>query len=131
MGQWSQGLPGQAAYVRFSCRMAMARAGAPIVDDAFGVLAHPVRRELLERLARAEQRAGDLAHRLPVSRSAVSQHLRLMLAVGVIAERRAGRERYYSLRRDRLEDVDRWLGSLDKCWARSLQRLEAPLDAPS
>src|SRR5262249_43117994 len=131
MGQWSQVLPGRAQYVRFSCRMAMARAGAPIVDDAFGVLAHPVRRELLERLARAEQRAGDLAHRLPVSRSAVSQHLRLMLAVGVIAERRAGRERYYSLRRDRLHDVDDWLTRLDAFWSESLARLGAHLDAQS
>ena len=106
----------------------MGRAGAPIVDDAFGVLAHPVRRELLQRLARREGRASDLAHRLPVSRSAVSQHLRLMLEVGVVAERRAGRERYYSLRRDRLGEVDRWFARLDDFWARSLQRLGEHLD---
>jgi DNA-binding transcriptional ArsR family regulator len=106
----------------------MGHAGAPIVDDAFGVLAHPVRRELLQRLARREGRASDLAHRLPVSRSAVSQHLRLMLEVGVVAERRAGRERYYSLRRDRLGEVDRWLARLDGFWARSLQRLGEHLD---
>jgi len=105
------------------------RAGAPVVEDAFGVLAHPVRRELLERLAREEQRAGDLARRLPVSRSAVSQHLRLMLAVGVVGERREGRERYYSLRRDRLRDVDDWLAQLDDFWGRSLARLGAHLDA--
>ncbi len=106
----------------------VSRAGAPVVDDAFGVLAHPVRRELLERLAREEQRAGDLARRLPVSRSAVSQHLRLMLAVGVVAERRAGRERYYSLRRDRLDEVEQWLRRLDDFWGRSLERLGDHLD---
>src|SRR6478736_2275761 len=100
--------------VRFSCHMGAA--GAPVVDDAFGVLAHPVRRELLERLARDEQRAGDLALQLPVSRSAVSQHLRLMLAVGVVTERREGRKRYYALRRERLQDVDRWLTRLDDFW---------------
>ena len=107
----------------------MGHAGAPVVEDAFGVLAHPVRRELLERLARAEQRAGDLAQRLPVSRSAVSQHLRLMLSVGVVAERREGRERYYSLQRDRLHDVDAWLARLDEFWDRSLARLGEHLDA--
>ena len=106
----------------------MGRAGAPIVDDVFGVLAHPVRRELLQRLAREEGRASDLARRLPVSRSAVSQHLRLMLEVGVVAERRAGRERFYSLRRDRLGEVDRWLARLDDFWAGSLQRLGEHLD---
>ena len=111
--------------------MAASRAGAPVVEDAFGVLAHPVRRELLERLARQDQRAGDLARRLPVSRSAVSQHLRLMLAVGVVAERRDGRERYYSLRRDRLHDVDDWLARLDGFWAQSLVRLGAHLDEQS
>jgi DNA-binding transcriptional ArsR family regulator len=109
----------------------MVAAGAPVVEDAFGVLAHPVRRELLERLARREQRAGDLARHLPVSRSAVSQHLRLMLSVGIVAERRDGRERYYSLRRDQLADVDRWLARLDEFWARSLERLGAHLDAQS
>jgi DNA-binding transcriptional ArsR family regulator len=106
----------------------MGTAGAPVVEDAFGVLAHPVRRELLRRLAREESRASDLALRLPVSRSAVSQHLRLMLEVGVVGERKAGRERYYSLRRDRLNEVDEWLTDLDNFWATSLQRLGRHLD---
>ena len=107
----------------------MGRAGAPVVEDAFGVLAHPVRRELLARLAHHEGRAGDLAARLPVSRSAVSQHLRLMLEVGVVAERRAGRDRVYSLRREGLAEVERWLADLDEFWSRSLQRLGDHLDA--
>jgi DNA-binding transcriptional ArsR family regulator len=52
-----------------------------------------------------------------------------MLAVGVVGERRDGRERYYSLRRDRLRDVDNWLTQLDDFWDRSLARLGAHLDA--
>jgi DNA-binding transcriptional ArsR family regulator len=52
-----------------------------------------------------------------------------MLAVGVVSERRDGRERYYSLRRDRLNEVDRWLERLDGFWAKSLQRLGEHLDA--
>ena len=109
----------------------MGRAGAPVVEDAFGVLAHPIRRELLQRLAREEQRASDLAQHLPVSRSAVSQHLRLMLAVGVVGERRDGRERFYALRRDGLVEVERWLAELDDFWAHSLQRLGEHLDERS
>jgi DNA-binding transcriptional ArsR family regulator len=108
----------------------MARAGAPTVDDAFGVISHPLRRELLERLAGSgETRVTELAARLPVSRPAVSQHLRLMLDAGVVAERQSGRERYYSLRRDRLGDVDRWLAQLDGFWAARLRRLGEHLDA--
>jgi len=106
----------------------MGHAGAPVVEDVFGVLSHPVRRELLQRLARHEGRASDLADRLPVSRSAVSQHLRLMLAVGVVGERRAGRERYYSLRPAALTEVGAWLAQLDDFWGRSLARLGAHLD---
>ena len=106
----------------------MARAGAPTIDDAFGVIAHPLRRELLQRLAVGEARVSELAALVPVSRPAVSQHLRLMLAAGVVVERRQGRERYYALRRERLGDVDRWLARLDEFWADGLRRLGAHLD---
>ena len=107
----------------------MPRAGAPAVDDAFGVIAHPLRRELLQRLAAGEARVSELASLVPVSRPAVSQHLRLMLSAGVVVERRQGRERYYALRRERLGDVDRWLARLDEFWADGLRRLGAHLDA--
>jgi len=107
----------------------MPAAGAPPVEDVFGVVAHPIRRHLLEELAAGDRRVSDLASPLPVSRSAVSQHLRLMLSVGVISERRQGRERYYALRRDRLADLDRWLVRLDEFWGGRLDRLGAHLDA--
>jgi len=68
------------------------RAGAPAADDTFGVIAHPLRRAVLERLAAGDSRVTELAAGMPVSRPAVSQHLRLMLDVGVVRERR-GRPR--------------------------------------
>ena len=52
-----------------------------------------------------------------------------MLEVGVVIERRAGRDLYYSLRRDRPGDVDRWLARLDDFWASGLRRLREHLDA--
>lgn len=109
----------------------MANAGAPTIDDAFGVVSHPLRRALLERLAGGESRVTDLAARLPVSRPAVSQHLRLMLDVGIVSERRDGRDRYYSLRRDGLEAIDLWLIRLDNFWAQGLERLGQHLEAQS
>lgn len=107
----------------------MSRVGAPSVDDVFGVISHPLRRELLERLATGESRVTELAMRLPVSRPAVSQHLRLMLDVGVVVERREGRDRVYALCRDRVGDVDRWLARLDDFWTQGLRRLGEHLDA--
>jgi len=109
----------------------MTRSGPPTIDDAFGVIAHPLRRQLIERLAGGESRVTELAERLPVSRPAVSQHLRLMLDTGVVMERREGRERYYSLRRDQLGDVDRWLRRLDDFWSVGLRRLGEHLEAQS
>ena len=108
---------------------AVPAAGAPPIDDVFGVIAHPVRRRLLESLARGEQRVTDLATPLPVSRSAVSQHLRVMRDVGVVAERRDGRERYYRLRRAPLRDVESWLARIDRFWADRLRRLGEHLEA--
>jgi len=84
------------------------------VDDVFGVIAHPVRRTLLERLAGGERRVTELAVALPVTRSAVSQHLRRMRETGLVTEHRRGRHRYYVLQRDRLGEVERWLGGLDR-----------------
>jgi len=107
----------------------VATAGAPVIDDVFGVIVHPVRRQLLERLASGERRVTDLAGPLPVSRSAVSQHLRLMLRVGVVSERRDGRERYYRLERAGLDEVESWLDQIDRFWADRLRRLGAHLDA--
>ena len=102
-----------------------------MVDDAFSVISHPIRRELIEQLAHSERRVSDLAAGMPVSRPAISQHLRVMLDAGVVTERRDGRERRYALRRDRLDDVDQWLRRLDRFWAERLRRLGEHLDANS
>src|SRR6185369_10747830 len=92
-------------------------AGAPPVDDVFGVIAHPVRRQLLEHLAAGEQRVSDLAAPLPVTRSAVSQHLRVMLDLDLVEVRRDGRERIYSLRPEPLGEIETWLARIDRFWA--------------
>jgi DNA-binding transcriptional ArsR family regulator len=104
-------------------------AGAPPVDDVFGVIAHPVRRRLLEHLAAGEQRVSDLAEPLPVSRSAVSQHLRVMLDLDLVAARRDGRERYYRLRPEPLGEIESWLERIDRFWGDRLARLGEHLDA--
>jgi len=88
----------------------------------------PVGRQLLERLAAGERRVTDLAGSLPVSRPAVSQHQRLMLSLGVVAERRAGRERLYRLEREGLRDVEGWLERLDHFWVGRLRRLGTHLN---
>lgn len=94
----------------------------------FSVLAHPVRRLLVQRLASRDWRAGELAAGLDVSRSAVSQHLRLMLGAGVVQECRAGRERWYRLERASFQEVRTLLAELDTFWERRLDALGELLD---
>jgi DNA-binding transcriptional ArsR family regulator len=65
--------------------------------DVFGVLADPVRRALLEELATGPTRVVDLAARHPISRPAVSKHLRLLSEAGLVTVADVGRERHYAL----------------------------------
>jgi DNA-binding transcriptional ArsR family regulator len=97
--------------------------GAPPISDAFGVLAHPLRREIIVELADGEKAVRDLAERLPVSRPAVSQHLRLMLDLGIVSQESVGRQSIYRLNPDGLDEVRRWMTSLDTMWAEAMQRL--------
>jgi len=63
--------------------------------DAFAALADPVRRELLQRLALGPARVVDLAAEQPISRPAVSKHLRLLTEAGLATAEDRGRERHY------------------------------------
>jgi DNA-binding transcriptional ArsR family regulator len=109
----------------------MASAGAPPVTDAFGAIAHPVRRQIAAALASGEMAVRDLAQTLPVSRPAVSQHLRVMLDVGLVTQQRVGRENRYQLCARRLDEIREWLISLDRSWAMAMKRLGEHLERNS
>lgn len=61
------------------------------------VLADPTRREIFERLGRGPRAVGELAQGLPVSRPAVSQHLKVLKAAGLVTDRADGTRRLYQL----------------------------------
>jgi DNA-binding transcriptional ArsR family regulator len=65
--------------------------------DAFAALADPVRRSLLEEMAAGPARVVDLATGRPISRPAVSKHLKVLADAGLVAATDRGRERHYSL----------------------------------
>jgi DNA-binding transcriptional ArsR family regulator len=77
--------------------------------DAFAVLADPVRREVVELLAEGPVTAGDIAARFPVTRPAVSRHLRVLREAGLVDSAVRGQHRVYTLRRAGLAELDRWL----------------------
>jgi DNA-binding transcriptional ArsR family regulator len=87
-------------------------------DDAWLVLADGTRRAIVERLAHGPLAVGELARDLPVSRPAVSQHLRVLKSAGLVCDRAAGTRRLYQLDPDGIAalraDVDRfWAQALD------------------
>jgi DNA-binding transcriptional ArsR family regulator len=90
--------------------------------DVFQVLAEPRRRELLALLAGEERTAGAIAARFDVTRQAVSQHLRILLAAGLICERRDGARRWYQARPEGLAEVRAYVESM---WPEALERLQA------
>ena len=65
--------------------------------DKIGALGDPTRRAIFERLAAAPSAVGDLADRLPISRPAVSQHLRVLKDAGLVIDRPHGTRRIYQL----------------------------------
>jgi DNA-binding transcriptional ArsR family regulator len=107
----------------------MASAGAPAVTDAFGAIAHPVRRQIVIELASGDKAVRELASTLPITRPAVSQHLRLMLDIGLVTQERIGRENRYRLHPDRLDEVRGWLARLDASWGIALTRLGEHLES--
>jgi DNA-binding transcriptional ArsR family regulator len=68
-------------------------------------LADPTRRSVLERLREGPRSVGEVARGLPVSRPAVSQHLRVLKEAGLVSERRAGTRRVYSVNGEGLAEL--------------------------
>lgn len=97
-------------------------------DETFAALAHPVRRHLLDLLAEGERPVKALAEPFAMSRPAVSQHLRVLLDAGLVAERRSGRERLYHIEPERLYDAQEWLRSYERFWRKRLDALTTYLE---
>jgi len=80
-------------------------------------LADPTRRRVFERLRRGSQSVGELAQGLPVSRPAVSQHLKVLKDAGLVNDRAEGTRRVYYIDPDGLGELRRWL---DEFWTEAL-----------
>jgi DNA-binding transcriptional ArsR family regulator len=102
----------------------MANAAA-LALDAFGALGDPTRRAIFERLAEQPAAVGELAATLPVSRPAVSQHLRVLKEAGLVTETPDGTRRIYRLDPRGIAAMRDWL---DQHWTTALDAFAAFAD---
>jgi DNA-binding transcriptional ArsR family regulator len=96
-------------------------------QPAFAALADPTRRQVFERLAGGPRSVGDLADGLPVSRPAVSQHLKVLKAAGLVIDRPEGARRVYQIDPQGLGQIRAWL---DRFWDQALEAFKAEAEKP-
>jgi DNA-binding transcriptional ArsR family regulator len=92
---------------------------------ALSALADPTRRRVFERLTDGPRPVSEIAADLPVSRPAVSQHLKVLREAGLVTARKHGRQQLYSARPDGLAELRSWL---DTIWGEALDRYAAAVE---
>ena len=98
-------------------------------EAAFSALADPTRRAVLDLLRAGTRPAGEIARAFPVSRPAISKHLRLLRHAHLVREKREGRHRLYELNPEPLKAVDSWLQQYRVFWQANLTNLKTFVEA--
>lgn len=101
------------------------------VDQLFGALADPTRRQIVELLGSGPLRPGELAAAVGASSPAMSRHLRVLLRTGLVSDERNpadARARVFRLRMQPVADLQAWLGQLQEHWDAQLQSFKAHVE---
>jgi DNA-binding transcriptional ArsR family regulator len=91
------------------------------IDQAFAALSDPTRRRILTLVAQRPRQAGEIAQRFPVSRPAVSKHLRVLREAGLLESRKVGRARVYRLHPTGLAGARKWMEDAGRVWDAALE----------
>jgi DNA-binding transcriptional ArsR family regulator len=102
----------------------MANSQAATLDRSFVAVAHPLRRAILERLAEGELTVGDATHDFPISKPAISKHLKVLEEAGAIVRVIDGRTHRLRLDGSSLEEAYAWLAGQRALWERKLDVVE-------
>ncbi len=94
------------------------------LNAVFAALADPTRRAIIERLSRSEARVTEIAEPFPMSLNAVSKHIRVLEASGVIERHRKGRDHILSINTRSLDEVDFWIERTRRYWEKQLDAME-------
>ncbi|MBV8530699.1 MAG: winged helix-turn-helix transcriptional regulator [Candidatus Eremiobacteraeota bacterium] len=101
------------------------------LDAVFSALADPIRRRMVERLARRPLTVGELAHGFPISQPGISKHVKVLEEAGLLRRDIVGREHHCEIEPKAMEAVSEWLDQQRRFWNATLDRLETYLSSPS
>ncbi|MGA2829058.1 MAG: metalloregulator ArsR/SmtB family transcription factor [Streptosporangiaceae bacterium] len=97
------------------------------MDAVLHALSDQSRRTVLETLRGGPATAGELAALLPIARTGVSRHLRVLREAGLVEVRQQAQRRVYSLRPEPLAEIDEWLGRYRALWEHRLDALHTEI----
>lgn len=103
-------------------------ARTPTTHDPFNAVAEPKRREVLEALGVRELSVNELVTLLGWNQPSVSKHLGVLKQVGLVKERRVGRQRMYRVNAERLKPIFEWVAPFEKIWSERFDRLDVVLE---
>ena len=92
--------------------------------DVFQAIADPTRREIINLLAEKPLHLNAIADNFEISRPAISQQIKILIACDLIAVRKEGRERYCELKFEKLNEVYKWVEQYHKFWTNKLDALD-------
>lgn len=98
------------------------------LDEVFGALANPTRRDILDALLGGEHTAGELAGKFDMARPSVSEHLRALRESGLVEERQEGRHRFYRVTGEPMAELIDWLTPYERFWRDRMTALGGVLD---
>jgi DNA-binding transcriptional ArsR family regulator len=95
--------------------------------ETFAAIADPIRRQIVETLAQhGQMSASDIAERFEISKSGVSQHLKILRESGLVEMEAKAQFRFYRLRPEALEQMAAWIIRTRWLWSQTVARQEAP-----
>ncbi len=100
------------------------------MGDIFKAIADPTRRQIVGLVMTRELTLNEVASRFSISRPAISRHIKILTASGLISVRREGRERYCRAHPARLEEVSEWIEQHRRFWTTKLNSLGEFLKDP-
>ncbi|MDB5278226.1 MAG: ArsR family transcriptional regulator [Ferruginibacter sp.] len=92
--------------------------------DVFQAVSDPTRREIIHLLANKKLNLNAVAENFPISRPAISKHIKILTECGLIVIEQRGRDRFCEVKLDKLGEVSKWVDQYRKFWEAKLDSLE-------